>query len=198
MYYGTPFETDEFESLLEDVEIDESDIEDSELDERARRGARGRLRPRLPLAKRGSPVPRKAGPGFATKAELVATANRLDGRIAVTTKSVAALDVRTRSLESEAARLSAELKKETLARKTEAEAFKKALDQQRTNGLLIHLLSQPTKTEVGGVKNVLVDNSSGLGAMLPILLMSGMGSSGGGLGGGGDSMLPLMAVAMSR
>lgn len=198
MYYGTPFETDEFEELLEDIEIDESESEDSEWPERVRRGARRGVRPRLPTARRGSPVPKKAGPGFATKAELLATANRLDGRIAVTSKSIAALDVRTRTLETETARLSAELKKETLARKTESEAFKKALDQQRTNSLLIHLLSQPTKVTIGTTPNVLVDNSSGLGAMLPILLMSGMGSGGGGLGGGGDSMMPLMAIALTK
>lgn len=195
------FESDEFAALLEDYESDESDESDEfESDERARRVGRRGVAAKVRTAKRGSPVPKRAGPGFATKAELQATANRLDGRIAVNSTAIQKVQGQVRTLEAETARLGTALKKETLARKTETEALKKAIDAQRTTGLLIHLLSRPTKVTIGSQANVLVDNSSGIGAMLPILLMSGMGSGGGGGGlfGGGDSMLPLMAIAMAK
>lgn len=194
------FESDEFAELLEFAELDESDESDEwESDERARRGRRGRGAPRrVSTAKRGNPVPKKAGAGFATKAELQATANRLDGRIATNSKAIQTIEGRLRTLDAETGRIGAALKKETLLRKTETEALKKTVEQQRTTSLLIHLLAQPSKKTVGGVENVLVDNSSGIGAMLPILLMSGMGSGSGGMFGGDNNMLPIMAIAMMK
>lgn len=193
------FESDEFAELLEFAELDESDESDEwESDERARRGRRGAPQRRVPTAKRGNPVPKKAGAGFATKAELQATATRLDGRIATNSKAIQTIEGRLRALDTETGRIGATLKKEALLRKTETEALKKAIEQQRTTSLLIHLLAQPSKQTVGGVENVLVDNSSGIGAMLPILLMSGMGSGSGGMFGGDNNMLPLMAIAIAR
>jgi len=197
--YGS-YESDEFASLLGGFESDESDESDEfflrESDEAApRRGPR----PRLPTAKRGSPVPRRAGPGYATKDELQATANRLDARIGTNSKAIQALDTRTRSLETETARLSSAVKKELNERKTSTEALKKDLDQMRNNSILLALLSQPTTTDIGPVHNVVVDNSGPMGHMLPLLLMAGGGSSGGGLFGGSNdggmgNLIPLLII----
>lgn len=196
--YGS-YESDEFAQLLGGFESDESDESDEYFRESDEAAPRRGPRPRLPTAKRGSPVPKRAGPGYATKEELQATANRLDGRIGTNSKAIQALDGRTRSLEIETARLSAAVKKELSERKTSSEALKKDVDQMRNNGILLALLTQPTTQRVSGVDNVVVDNSGPMGHMLPLLLMAGSGSSGGGLfGGSGDSgmgnLIPLLII----
>ena len=79
---------EDFGELLEDVESDEAYDEAFESDEAVRRRGRPMLRRRVPTAKRGNPVPHPVAAGYATKAELNATAHRLDARIATITPQV--------------------------------------------------------------------------------------------------------------
>jgi hypothetical protein len=199
------FESDEFAELFEDYESDESDESDEyfvEYDERSggRRRPAGRG-PKVRTAKRGSPVPKKAGPGYATKAELLAAANRLDARIGVNSKAIQTADAKIRSLDTEVGRLGSALKKETTERKAEAESFKKALAESKQIAMMLPLLSSQTTVQVkdvaGNTQNAVVDNGGTFSKILPMLLLSGgLGGSSG--GGDSNSMMPLMLLAMAK
>ena len=197
------FESDEFAQLLEGVESDESDesfeYDEYESDERIRR--RPRLpRPPLPTARRGNAVARKAPPGFATKGELQATANKLDARIATNSKAIQAADKRLRANEADTGRIGTALRKEITERKAATDQLKKGLDESRQLAMLLPLLN-PSKTvqiqTSEGTKKVLVESDDKFSKILPILLLSGgLGGSsgGGGLGGGDNNMLMMVAL----
>jgi hypothetical protein len=191
-------DTDDFAELFEDYESDESDESYFvEYDERAGRRRPAGRGPKIPTAKRGNPVPTRAGPGYATKADLLATANRLDAKIATNSNGLKAADAKLRSLDAETGRLGAALKKEVTERKAEAEAFKKALNESRQMAMMLPLLSSQTTQTVASVPNVVVDNGGTMSKILPMLLLSGglTGSSG---GGDSNSMMPLMLLALAR
>src|SRR6478672_9232907 len=102
-------------------ELDESDelfgeSDESDESDEARRRSRGRSRPPIRTPQRGNNVPRRPPEGFATKAELTATASRLDAKIGTLSTGLKALDGRVRSLDGEQVKLRADLKKETAAR----------------------------------------------------------------------------------
>ncbi|HSI16950.1 MAG TPA: hypothetical protein VK980_04215 [Sphingomonas sp.] len=195
-----PFE--DYGELLEDVESDEAFDEAFESDEAAR--GRGKPRLRVPTARRGNPVPQKVASGFATKAELQATAQRLDARIATNSKAITTVDGRTRAIEGEAAKLRASLKHEIAERTKATDALKKGLDDARQLAMILPLLSTQDTQTVGGVPNVVIDNGDKMSKLLPMLLLSGgfggsSGSGGGGLFGGDGGMGPLvMMMALSK
>jgi hypothetical protein len=200
------FESDEFAELFEDYESDESDESGEyfvEYDERSggRRRPAGRG-PKVRTAKRGNAVPTKAGPGYATKAELRETAKELDGRIGVNSRAIQATSAKVRSLDAETGRLGAALKKEVTDRKAETDALKKALAESKQIAMMLPLLSSQTTETIIGTdgthNNVVIDKGGTFSKILPMLLMSG--GLGGSSGGGGDmgSMMPLMLLAMSR
>lgn len=165
----TEFEAD-FEGLIEsDFEYDEFDEagEFDESDERVRRRGGRSFRPGLRLPPRGNATVRPNRSGYATKAELDATAKKLDGRIATNATAIKTLDGRTRSIERDVSAASAALKKEITVRKKETSDLKKGLDESRQIAMIMPLLQ-------GGQD----DNFS---RMLPILLYGGM------LGGSGSS-----------
>jgi hypothetical protein len=201
------FESDEFAELFEDYESDESDESDEyfvEYDERSggrRRRPAGRG-PKLKTAKRGNAVPSRASPGYATKAELKATADRLDARIGVNSKAIQAADAKIRSLDTETGRIGAALKKETTDRKAETDALKKALAESKQIAMMLPLLSSQTTVQVkdiaGNTQNAVVDNGGTFSKILPMLLLSG-GLSGSPGGGDSNSMMPLiMMMAIGR
>jgi hypothetical protein len=175
MYTG--FGAEEFpEFLTEDTE-DTEDTEFFHFDEAAGRPGRG-PRGRLPTAKKGNPVPQQAGQGYATKAELQATAQRLDGRIATNSKAITTLDGRTRVIETETGKIGSALKKEIAERKTVTEALRRGLDESRQIAMLMPLLStQDTiSANIGpnnSAVNVVVDSGDKFSKILPILLLSG-------------------------
>jgi hypothetical protein len=174
------YAAEDFGRLFEADEGDESYF--NEFDEAAPRGGRGRgpSRP-LPKPGRGNPVPQQAAAGYATKAELQATATKLDGRIGTVAKGMDALDKRTRSIETEHARIGAALRREISERRAAATSLQKAVDDTRNISMLLPLLSSQETQTVGGVDNVVVDNGDSFSKILPILLLSG------GLGGSSSS-----------
>ncbi|MBX9797456.1 hypothetical protein [Sphingomonas sp.] len=175
--------------------------------ESSERNRRRNWRP-VPTPRVGNPVPRPASQGWATKAELQATAQRLDARIATNARAIRTLDGRTRTLETEAGRLRAELRREVTERRNVTDALRRGLDESRQIAMLIPLLSSTTTQTVGGVDNVVVDSGDQLSKVLPILLLSGgfggssgttgtSGGSGGGILGGGDNSFATFALVMA-
>ncbi|MDB5674417.1 MAG: hypothetical protein JWM65_1399 [Sphingomonas bacterium] len=193
-----PFE--DFGELLEDIESDESD-EAFESDEAAPR--RGKSWGKVPTAKRGNPVPQKVANGFATKADLNAVAQRLDGRIATNSKAIATVDGRTRAIEAEAHKLRASLKHEIAERTKATDALKKGLDDARQLAMILPLLSTTETVTIGTQQNVVVDNGDQMSKLLPIMLLSGgfggsSGSGGGGMFGDGGMGPLVMMMALAK
>jgi hypothetical protein len=189
----TAFESD-FEGLVEsDFEFDNEDFGEDfgeSFDEAARpkfRPRQGRPggRPGIKLPPRGNVTPRPPASGYATKAELDATAKRLDGRIHTTSAALKTVDNRARAAEREIGSMGAALRKEIALRKKECAELKKGLDEARQIAMILPL--------IGG-------GNDKFSKILPTLLY------GGGLGGssasGGDSnnsmtTTMMMAIALS-
>ncbi len=169
----------DFESLFgeSDFEFDEADF-----GEAARGGRRPPTRP-LPTPPHGNAAVNTPAPGYATKAELTATANRLDGRIATVGESVRTLDRRTHSLEREASAISSALKKEIAVRKRETGELKKGLDESRQIAMIMPLLG-------GG--------NDKLSKMLPLLMYGGMmGNSDSSSSDSNNSMMMTMMMVLA-
>lgn len=190
---------EDYGELLEDIESDEAD-EMFENDEAAPRRGRGNRWGKVPTARKGNPVPQRVAQGYATKADLQATAQRLDARIATNSKAIATVDGRVRAVEGESAKIRAALKKELHERKLATDALKKGLDDQRQLALLLALLSTQDTVVMNG-QNVVVDNGDQFSKLLPIMLMTGgLGGSstgGGGLFGGDGGNLGTLAMVMA-
>ncbi|MGH8032610.1 MAG: hypothetical protein ACREO8_09660 [Luteimonas sp.] len=192
-----PYELDE---LLENDEAYESD-ESGEYDE-ARRRIR---RPPVRIAKRGGAVPQRPAAGFATKAELSATANRLDARIATNSTAIKTVEGRVNTIFSDHAKL-----------RTEVGKLQGGISDVRNMSMLMPLLSAQktvtTTSDNAGIpagSKVLVDSGDSFSKMLPLLMFSGAfgGSSGGqsggsgGMFGGGDGggiMMVALMMAMQK
>jgi hypothetical protein len=180
MFNYLPYESDEALESDEFLEYDESDESD---EARRRRG-----KPPVRTAKRGGAVPQRPQPGFATRAELTATANRLDARIATNSTAIKTVEGRVSTLSSDSAKLRADLNK-----------AQGGINDVRNMSMLLPLLtSQSTRsvTADGGVTGtdikkgdkVVVDSGDSFSRILPLLLFSGsFGSSSGGSGGSGGS-----------
>lgn len=194
-----PYELDE---LLESDEFYESD-ESDESDEARRRGGRTR-RPPVRTAKRGGAVPQRPAAGFATKAELSATANRLDARIATNSTAIKTVEGRANSIAADVAKL-----------RTDTGKSQGSINDVRNMSMLMPLLStQKTVTleeSVGNIpagSKVVIDSGDSFTKVLPLLLFSGgfggSSSSGGGSSGGmfgGDSggiMMVALMMAMQN
>ena len=156
---------------------------------------------------RGNNVPPRPQQGFATRAELTATANRLDGKIGTLSTGVKALDTRVRTLDTEQTKLRADLKKEQAARGN----VNNQLNNLTQISMLLPLLSSQSTvtTTLPGQQqpsNVVVDKGDKFTQLLPILLLSGMmGSpggtqpeSGGGMFGDNSAMMVAMFFALSK
>ncbi len=184
------FESDE---LLESDDIFEWD-ESDESDERARR--RGRARP-VRTAKAGGAVPKRPPSGFATKAELAASASTLDKKIATNSEAIKTVNTKIADLSAQVAKNSKNLGGR--------------LNEMGQMSMLLPLLTMPqTRTASGNVTNtnivandrIVVDSGDTLTRLLPVLLMSGSmgggsGSSGGGMFGGDNSALMMVAMVMA-
>jgi hypothetical protein len=147
---------------------------------------------------RPSFVPRSLGPTPpVTQGQLQAALSRVDGKI----KTVA--DVES-TINSKVGVLAAANKKEVADRKKSVETQFKDLNQKVQLLSLLPLLLQPPTDKVGG-KDVLVPDPNKFNAILPLLLVSGLGGgasgSGGGLGlggdGGSDGGLLVLALALA-
>lgn len=206
LYPSLAFEADESveaDELFGGVEADEAD----ESDEAARRPRRLRAPIRTP--QRGGNVPARPQPGFATRAELVATANRLDGKIGVISTGVKAMDGRIRTIDSEQGRLRSALSAETKKR----EALMNQVNSLQQMSMLLPLLTQTDTTTLkdssgsnlqidGKDANFVVDKDSTMARILPMLLFSSTGSggdgqSGSGMFGGDNNSMMMLAMAMT-
>jgi len=190
-----PFE--DYGELLEDIESDESD---EAYDEAVKKHPKFG---KVPTAKHGNPVPQKVANGFATKADLNAVAQRLDGRIATNSKAIATVDGRTRAIEAEAHKLRASLKHEIAERTKATDALKKGLDDARQLAMILPLLSTTETVTIGTQQNVVVDNGDQMSKLLPIMLLSGgfggsSGSGGGGMFGDGGMGPLVMMMALAK
>ena len=177
------FEAD-FESLFDesDFEYDES----GESDESVFSDLSRRMRPGLKLPPRGNTTVRAAKPGYASRAELQATANRLDGRIATNATAIKTLDGRSRVTERGLNSVGAAVKKEIALRKKETGDLRKGLDESRQIAMIMPLLG-------GG--------NDSFSKMLPLLMYGGMMGGSGGSGGGGDNnmmMTMMMLIALGK
>ena len=198
------YETDE--GIEADELFGEADEAD-ESDEAARRPRRMRAPIRTP--QRGGNVPPRPAAGFATRAELTATASRLDAKIGQVSTGIKALDGRVRSLDNEQGKLRASLSAETKKR----EALVGQINNLQQMSMLLPLLTtQKTRHNLGtgsfassGIpngSNVVVDNGDLLSRILPMLLFSGAGSSGGqsgsgGMFGGDNNTMMMLAMVMA-
>jgi len=191
-----PFESDEYLESDEFFESDESD----EWDEARRRPRR----PPVRTARRGGAVPPRPAQGFATRAELTATGNRLDAKIATNASAIKTIEGRANALSSEQGKL-----------RTDVNKLQGGLNDVRNMSMLMPLLStQATRTITAATAGlnagdkVVVESGDSFSRMLPLLLFSGSfgGTSGGQAGGGGmfggDSggimMVALMMAMQSK
>jgi hypothetical protein len=184
-------------------EIDEVD----ELDEAARRPQRRRMGAPIRTPQRGGNVPPRPATGFATRAELTATANRLDAKIGQVSTGIKALDGRVRTLDTEQGRLRTALTAETKKR----EALAGQVNNLQQMSMLLPLLTTQSTRAVtapvagtGLVTNdkVVVDNGDSLSRVLPMLLFSGAGSTSGqsgsgGMFGGDNNTMMMLAMVMA-
>jgi hypothetical protein len=204
---------DDFQELFSGEDTEDTEDTESWFGEAGRfgggRGGRGggRSGP-VSTAKKGNPVPQKVADGYATKADLQATAQRLDGRIATNSKAITTLDGRTRALETETGRIGTALKKEIADRTAVTQALQRGLDESRQIAMLLPLLSTTDTVTIGTQANVMIDTGDKFTKLLPILLLSGgfggfgsgtsaaPGQSSGGLFGG-DGGIGTLAIVMA-
>ena len=191
------WESESFESLLESDESDEFDEFDEydeyafgEFDEarapsRRRGGRRGPGRPPVKTPPRGNATVKAPRGGVATKAELDATAKKLDARIATASAAIKTLDGRARSLESQHGQVSDALKKEIALRKKSTDGLKQGLDESRQLAMIVPLLTAGAGPDDKFAK------------ILPILLYSGALGGGSSPGGGSDNNNSMMMMAMA-
>jgi hypothetical protein len=136
-----------------------------------------------------------ATPSYVTQTQLEASLSRVDGKIKVVADGMSTISSKVNALASS-------FKKESEDRKKAGENQNKDLNQKLQMLALLPLLMTPPSATVAGT-TVLVPDTSPMDSMLPLLLVSGMGGSGG-MGFGGDSssdngmMLLVLALAMSK
>lgn len=171
----------DFESLIEaDFEFDEFD----EAAPRINRFARPGIRPSpLPIPPRGNATVQPPQQGVATKAELDATARRLDDRIATVSTSVKALDTRTQATNRELDTVSGALRREIAVRKKQNTELRKTVDESRQIAMIMPL--------IGG-------GNDSFSKMLPIMLYGGMlgGTTTGSGGSDNNGMMMTMMMAL--
>lgn len=136
------------------------------------------------------PRPAPSAPVYVTQPQLEAALARVDGKIKTVTDSSAAVSARVVSLQ-------ASLKKESEERKKGLDSQTKELNQKvQLLALLPLLVKQSTATlrnplldSAGNptISAVSVPSTNSLDTLLPLLLVSGLGGSGGGFSLGGDS-----------
>jgi hypothetical protein len=154
------------------------------------------------------PRPVPGTPQGVTQAQLEAALTRVDGKIKTVSDGIGTITARVNSL-------STANKKEAEERKKSVEGQNKDLNQKLQLLALLPLLVQsPTATgpKVGAnpltdaagspIAAISVPDTSNLNALLPLLLVSGIGGTGGGLGlgdssSGGEGGMSLLVLALA-
>lgn len=140
---------------------------------------------------------------YVTQAQLQAALNRVGAQVKTNSQAISKVSAKVRAVDTAQAKQTAALKKEVGVRRKQADKLKKDLKQTRDMAALMPLLTRPKtvqlNTSVGGLTagtKVMVDNNDSFGALMPLLLMGGLG--GDSSGGMDSSMLLVLALAMSK
>jgi hypothetical protein len=191
-----------FESeISEYIEGLEAESEAAEAAEAARRGVR---KPSGASSFRPRPAP--STPTYVTQTQLQASLARVDGKIKTVSDGVSTINSRVTAL-------AASFKKESEERKKALQSQNNDLNQKlQLLALLPVLVQSPTATLTtalptqggGSVSQISLPDTSTLDTLLPLLLVSGLGSTGGlSLGGdsssspGSDNSFLLMALVLA-
>lgn len=202
MFNESVFETLESGDSNEWNEWNESGDSYDSSERFGRRG--GRPGRNIPRPQQGNATAHTPQAGYATKAELEATANRLDGRIAVNTKAIDAVNGRVSSLGLAHNRLNASVKTEIADRKATTDALKQQVENMKMAVMLTPLISTPKTIDMtveGKTVKILTDDGDMFRMILPMMMMNGGfgGSSSGATGSSSnDMMMPMMMIAMSQ
>jgi hypothetical protein len=200
----------EVAELLESLESESIESEASEASEAAERAGRRFPAPRTPP--RGGLQPVRRAPGYVTRVELTTALARVDGKINTVSESIKQVNTRLNTVSAERARVDARLKKEMDERKKDSEAQKKDFNSKVQMLALFPLLLTPPTYTIGAqtinatdpAKPVdLAPPATGMtNALLPLLLVGGLGGSGGvgstPDGGMDNSMLIALALVLSQ
>ncbi|WP_242138814.1 MULTISPECIES: hypothetical protein [unclassified Sphingomonas] len=196
MFNETAFETlESFGESLESTEWNEMFGENLESAEWSPKRNQPLQRPKF-----GNAVAKSVANGYATKAELTATANRLDARIAVNTKGIASLESGLKSLGAAHNRLEHTVKKEIEERKQVTDGLRQSIENMKMAVMLTPVISAPKTVLMNGEK-VMVDSGDNFSTLLPMLLLSGSFGpqpAGGTAQSSNDMMMPLLILAMGR
>jgi hypothetical protein len=147
---------------------------------------------------------RRTPPSYVTQVQLEAALSRVDGKIKTVSDGVSTLGTRVNTL-------TANIKKEAEDRKKDAQSQKADLNQKVQLLALLPLLTRPPTytivpkaidgTNPTNPVTLSADSGGTLNALLPLLLVSGLGSGSGGLGlggdGGTDNSLMLLALVLA-
>jgi hypothetical protein len=149
--------------------------------------------------------PATGAPQFVTQTQLEASLTRVDGKVKTVADGVSTINARLAAMASA-------LKKETDERKKAGDGQNKDLNSKLQMLALLPLLVQPSSKPIdapsaitsGGqpITSVVVpDSNQTLDSLLPLLMVSGLGGSGGlGLGGdssGSDNSMMMLALVLA-
>lgn len=197
MPYSSSLEADEADEMFEADEADEAD-------EAARRTWK---RPKV-ASGQGLSRPRTEGGTFATKAYVDSALARTAAQIRTNSSAINQLGGRV-------AAAAATVKKEASDRKKDLSGVRSSLSQTQQISAILPLLSQPQSVSVNGLgadgipdgTKVLVGGSNTLALLLPMMLMTGIGTgttsdgnqaqSGGLFGGGDNNSMMMLAMILA-
>lgn len=182
------YESD-LETLVEMLESDESDESDEMVE-------RSTLRRRPPRTAGGRNLysPRPSSNNV-TQAQLAAALAKVGEQIRTNSNAIATLNTRVETVATEQAKQNAAIRKEIADRRKTDDTLGRNIKQKLELLTILPLLLRPPSKEVKvhtldgeGTENVkvLIESDNTLNALLPLLLIGGLGG-GGGLGGSGSS-----------
>ncbi|MGX9787908.1 hypothetical protein [Mycobacterium sp. MMS18-G62] len=181
----TVTDLDELESLLDDIDSDESD--------------EAYRRPLRTPTRRGS-FQARTGPSPASQGQVQATARSLDAKIETLSNAVKALESRTNGIASSQTKTTAALRKETIDRRKGLDGTRADLQQTKMLSVLLPMLTQETVTVKDGDKelDVLTASKNQFATMLPLLFLMTPSSGGDAAKSplGDPMMLILLLIAM--
>lgn len=195
------YATEDLEAILESLESDESD----ESDEMAERIIRRRGRPRINTAPGTGLVPPKPQAGYVTEARLQAALARVGAQIKTNSDAIKEVNTRLSAINAEQTRQAAALKKAIAEQKKETAVLKNNIQLAALLPLLIRPATRTITKTAGGLTEgdkVLIDSGDSLSALLPLLLLGGMGSApadgaSSGLGGGFNDPTTMLLVVLA-
>jgi|JI10StandDraft_1071094.scaffolds.fasta_scaffold221485_3 hypothetical protein len=185
--------------ILEDIESDESDESDEAWDERRRR--RARVRPGAAGGRPGAawmPRPTTNNATYVTQAQLQSALEKVGQQVGRNASAIRALDVKAEARADRADKAIASLRRD-LRRSTELSALMPLLMQKTaTITLPARTIVDGQETTVPKEMKVMVGGDS-FSAMLPLVLMGGLGGSGSGSGDDNNNMMMLaLVMAMGK